>query len=42
MSPGVGLWLTLALIGVVISANSYFIGSSTGNPTQKTSPPSFR
>ena len=26
MNPTVGLWLTLALIGVVISANSYFVG----------------
>ena len=26
MNPTVGLWLTLALIGVVVSANSYFVG----------------
>lgn len=26
MSPSVGLWLTLALVGLVISANSYFLG----------------
>lgn len=32
MSPGVGLWLTLALIGVVISANSYFIAIQHWQP----------
>ena len=26
MSPVVGLWLTLALVGLIISANSYFLG----------------
>jgi hypothetical protein len=26
MSPSTGLWLTLALIGLIISANSYFVG----------------
>lgn len=32
MSPATGLWLTLALIGLVISANSYFIGFQQWQP----------
>ena len=26
MSPSTGLWLTLALVGLIVSANSYFVG----------------
>ncbi len=36
MSPAVGLWLTLALIGVVISANSYFVGFQELQPDTST------
>ena len=32
MSPAVGLWLTLALVGVVISANSYSVGFQAWQP----------
>ena len=32
MSPGVALWLTLALIGVIISANSYSVGFQEWQP----------
>ena len=32
MSPAVALWLTLALIGVVISANSYSVGFQVWQP----------
>lgn len=32
MSPGVALWLTLALVGVIISANSYSVGFQQWQP----------
>ena len=32
MSPAVALWLSLALVGLVISANSYFVGFQTWQP----------
>ena len=32
LSPAVTLWLTLALIGIVISANSYFVGFQHWQP----------
>lgn len=36
MSPSTGLWLTLALIGVIISANSYFVGLQNWFPDADT------
>ena len=36
MSPAVALWLSLALIGLVISANSYFVGFQTWQPDAET------
>ena len=32
MSPAVALWLSLALVGLVISANSYFVGFQAWQP----------
>ena len=32
MSPAVALWLSLALVGLVISANSYFVGFQNWQP----------
>ena len=36
MSPAVALWLSLALVGLVISANSYFVGFQTWQPDANT------
>ena len=36
MSPAVALWLSLALVGLVISANSYFVGFQTWQPDAST------
>jgi hypothetical protein len=36
MSPAVGLWLTLALVGVLISANSYFVAFQSLHTDQLT------
>ena len=36
MSPAVALWLSLALVGLVISANSYFVGFQTWQPDAET------
>lgn len=36
MSPAVALWLSLAIVGLVISANSYFVGFQTWQPDAET------
>ena len=36
MSPAVALWLSLALVGLVISANSYFVGFQSWQPDAET------
>ena len=36
MSPAVALWLSLALVGLIISANSYFVGFQTWQPDAET------
>jgi len=36
MSPAVALWLSLALVGLVISANSYFVGFQSWQPDANT------